>query len=228
MFTWLSSSSGTWPKFGVRPVLQWAAIRRVRVGVEDPPARRSRGRSRRAARRPSAETPTLPAVCARPTSGTLGDVQGVVHAIHVSDGGVPKRPIDVAEIGLRGVAGDRQANRKHHGAPWQALCLWSLEVIEELRAEGHPIEPGFAGENLTIRGLDWSALVPGLRLRIGPSVLAEVTAYAIPCKHNGPWFRDGDFLRMSNDRHPGSSRIYTSVEAGGRVVPGDPVVVLDR
>ena len=152
--------------------------------------------------------------------------EGVVHAIHVSDGGVPKTPIDEAEIGPRGVVGDRQANRKHHGAPWQALCLWSLEVIEELQAEGHPIAPGYAGENLTISGLDWSAMVPGVRLRIGASVLAEVTAYAIPCKYNAAWFVGRDFNRMSNDRHPGSSRIYTSVSAGGRVVPGDPVVVL--
>ena len=58
---------------------------------------------------------------------------GVVHRIHVSDGGVPKLPVDAADIGLRGVAGDRQQNRKHHGAPWQALCLWSLEVIQELQ-----------------------------------------------------------------------------------------------
>ena len=153
-------------------------------------------------------------------------MQGIVHRIHVSDGGVPKLPVDGAEIGVRGVVGDRQRNRKYHGAPWQALCLWSLEVIEELQAEGHPIQPGFAGENLTISGLDWAAMVPGVRLQIGPSVLAEVTAYAIPCKHNAPWFRDRDFLRMSNDRHPGSSRIYASVSVGGRVVPGDAVVVL--
>ena len=154
-------------------------------------------------------------------------MQGVVAAIHVSDGGVPKLPVPSAEIGLRGVVGDRQKNRKHHGAPWQALCLWSLEVIEELQAEGHPIGPGYAGENLTISGIDWSLMVPGVRLRIGPSVLAEVTAYAIPCKHNAAWFLDRDFNRMSNDRHPGSSRVYTSVSAGGPVVPGDAVVVLD-
>ena len=153
-------------------------------------------------------------------------MHGVVHAIHVSDGGVPKRPVAEAEVGLRGVVGDRQGNRKHHGAPWQALCLWSLEVIEELQAEGHPIAPGFAGENLTISGLDWSAMVPGVRLRIGETVHAEVTAYAIPCKHNAEWFLGRDFLRMSNDRHPGSSRVYASVSAGGPVVPGDPVVVL--
>ena len=146
--------------------------------------------------------------------------------MHVSDGGVPKLPVASAEIGLRGVVGDRQRNRKYHGAPSQALCLWSLEVIEELQAEGHPIAPGYAGENLTVSGLEWAAMVPGVRLRIGSSVHAEVTAYAIPCKHNAGWFLGGDFRRMSNDRHPGSSRVYTSVSVGGRVVPGDPVVVL--
>lgn len=99
-------------------------------------------------------------------------------------------------------------------------------MIQELQAEGHPIEPGFAGENLTISGIDWAAMVPGVQLRIGSTVLAEVTAYAIPCKHNAAWFVGGAVKRMSNDRHPGSSRVYTSVSEGGPVVPGDPVVVL--
>ena len=37
-----------------------------------------------------------------------------------------------------------------HGGPERALCLFSLERILELQAEGHPIFPGAAGENITI------------------------------------------------------------------------------
>jgi MOSC domain-containing protein YiiM len=150
-----------------------------------------------------------------------------VHRIHTSDGGVPKTAVaGPVVVGPRGLEGDRQRNRKHHGAPWQALCLWSLEVIEALQAEGHPIEPGFAGENLTIAGADWSAMEPGVRLRIGDEVEVELTAYAVPCKHNAAWFLAGDFLRMSEDRHPGSSRVYAAVQRTGVVRPGDPVVVV--
>jgi len=49
-----------------------------------------------------------------------------VHQINTSDGGVPKLPVPTAEVGLRGVVGDRQADTKYHGSPDQALCLYSL------------------------------------------------------------------------------------------------------
>lgn len=62
-----------------------------------------------------------------------------------------------------------------HRHAWQALCLWSAEVIDELRAEGHQLAPGNAGENLTLSGLDWGARRPGTRVRAG-SLLAEPQA----------------------------------------------------
>jgi MOSC domain-containing protein YiiM len=149
---------------------------------------------------------------------------GSVAQINASDGGVPKLPIDEAEIGERGVVGDRQAARKHHGRPLQALCLWSTEVIDDLRGEGHPIHPGAAGENLTLSGVDWATIRPGVRLLVGEA-LAEVSAYAVPCKKNARWFVGRDFNRMSQDRHPGSSRVYAWVLEPGRVRTGDPVTV---
>jgi MOSC domain-containing protein YiiM len=149
---------------------------------------------------------------------------GVVAQISTSDGGVPKHPVDEAEIGERGVLGDRQAARQHHGRPLQALCLWSSDVLDDLRAEGHPIAPGAAGENLTLAGLDWSTIRPGTRLLIG-EVLAEVSAYAQPCKKNARWFTGGDFNRMSQAHHPGWSRVYAWVLEPGRVRTGDPVTV---
>lgn len=150
--------------------------------------------------------------------------QGTLAQISVSHGGVPKLAVDEAEIGDRGVVGDRQAERKHHGRPLQALCLWSLETIEALQREGHPIHPGSAGENLTLAGLDWPTIRPGTQLLVG-EVLAEVSAYATPCKKNAQWFVGGDFGRMGHDRHPGWSRVYAWVLEPGRVRLGDPVVV---
>jgi MOSC domain-containing protein YiiM len=154
-----------------------------------------------------------------PTSGT-----GRVDQINVSDGGVPKRPVDRATVGPRGIVGDRQAARKHHGRPWQALCLWSAEVIERLRQEGHPIAPGLAGENLTIAGIDWTDMRPGLRLRIG-EVLAETSVWSLPCTKNAQWFRDGDFRRMEHTRERGVSRMYAWVLEGGDIAIGDAVTV---
>ncbi len=150
--------------------------------------------------------------------------EGVVAQLNASDGGVPKKPIEVDEVGDRGLVGDRQASRRHHGRPLQALCVWSVEVIDALRAEGHPIEPGAAGENLTLAGIAWSTIRPGTQLLVG-EVLAEISAWATPCKKNAPWFADRDFNRMHHDRHPGWSRAYAWVREPGTIRQGDPVIV---
>jgi len=148
---------------------------------------------------------------------------GVVRQLSASGGGVPKLAINHAEIDLGGVTGDRQATRVHHGRPWQALCIWSSEVIATLAAEGHQIGPGSAGENITVTGLDWNDVRPGVRLEVG-SVLCQVTAYAVPCAQNAHWFRDRDFSRIHHSRGP-VSRVYAVVIRPGTVCPGDAVVL---
>lgn len=152
---------------------------------------------------------------------------GRIHQITISPGGVPKLPVDHAEVGLRGIIGDDHTDKVHHGHPDQALCVWSLEVIEALQAEGHPIGPGYAGENITVAGLDWTLVVPGVTLLIGDSVVAPVTAPAAPCSTNAEWFLERNFRRMSHERHPGWSRMYTSVTTGGSIRVGDPVRVVE-
>lgn len=154
--------------------------------------------------------------------GGDGDAKhGVVAGLFLSDGGVPKTAVDSVEIGWRGVLGDRQASRQHHGRPWQAICLWSADIVADLAQAGHPIRPGSAGENVSIRGLDWSAAKPGARLTLGTAVLA-LSAYAIPCSKNARWFADGDYERMSHERSD-RSRLYARVLQPGRVSIGDRV-----
>ena len=141
-----------------------------------------------------------------------------------SGGGVPKSAVPSATVGRHGVEGDQQAERRHHGRPFQALCLWSDDVIGALRAEGHTIYPGAAGENLTVAGIDWATIRPGVRVQIG-GVLAEISAFATPCAKNAQWFTDGSFRRIDHHLHPGASRAYAWVIEGGTVAPGDPVLV---
>ncbi len=148
-----------------------------------------------------------------------------VHQINVSDGGVPKRPVFEAKVLTAGVEGDRQENLKFHGGPDRALCLYSLELIERLQDEGHPIDAGSRGENLTLVGLEWNLIRPGLRLSVGPDLLIEVTSYAGPCHKNRRWFRDGDWSRISQKNNPGWSRVYARVLREGIVRPGDLVAI---
>jgi len=98
-------------------------------------------------------------------------VSAHVHQLSVSNGGVPKLPVPEAEVTPGGIVGDRQRNRLFHGGPKRAVCLFPLEEIERLRAEGHPISPGTTGENVTVAGLPWDRVRPGARLALGAEVV---------------------------------------------------------
>ncbi|HMO25741.1 MAG TPA: MOSC domain-containing protein [Tepidisphaeraceae bacterium] len=150
-----------------------------------------------------------------------------VHQISLNpEGGVPKHAVPRATVHTGGVAGDRQRNLKVHGGPERAVCLFSLERIQALQAEGHPIVPGSTGENLTIAGLDWDAIVPGTKLRIGEEVELEVLSYTAPCSNIADSFTARQFKRMSQKVHPGWSRVYARVLNEGDVRAGDVVRVM--
>jgi MOSC domain-containing protein YiiM len=149
---------------------------------------------------------------------------GVLSQISVSPGGVPKNPVASASVGRRGVEGDSQAARVHHGRPWQAVCLWSSDVIETLIGEGHPIFAGACGENLTLSGIDWAKMRPGVVVEIG-DVVIRVSAPSEPCSKNAQWFIDGEISRIHHDRNRGSSRWYGSVEQTGSIRAGDSVTL---
>ena len=90
---------------------------------------------------------------------------GVIHSVNVSEnGGVPKLPIRAAIIRFEGVEGDHNKFRteRKDGDPGRAVNLFSLERIEQLQREGHTIEVGSTGENLTIEGVDWDILEVGM------------------------------------------------------------------
>ena len=151
---------------------------------------------------------------------------GRIVQISVSPGGVPKRPVESADVTAGGVAGDAQRDLEHHGGPDRALCLFPMELIRTLQAEGHPITPGQIGENLTVEGLDWDTVAPGVRLLLGEDVLVEVTRYTSPCGNIRAAFTGGNYARVSQKRHPGASRVYARVLRTGAIRRGDPVRLL--
>jgi MOSC domain-containing protein YiiM len=150
---------------------------------------------------------------------------GILHAINVSNGGVPKLPRPGAWIRTTGVEGDRQEDQVYHGGPDRAVCLYSLDLIEALQGEGHPIVPGAIGENLTIQGIDWTEVRPDARLEIGDVVL-EITRSTTPCHKIAAAFAGGEFTRVSQKVHPGWSRYYARVLREGIVTVGDRVVLV--
>ena len=151
---------------------------------------------------------------------------GRIVQVSVSAGGVPKTAVERARVTSHGLEGDRHRDHEHHGGPERAVCIFSVEAIEALKAEGHPVVPGGLGENLTIAGLDWSAVVPDAILKIGDDLVVQITRYTSPCVNITRSFLHGDYSRVSQKRHPGSSRVYARVLAPGSVKAGDPVRLL--
>lgn len=152
-------------------------------------------------------------------------VVGRVTGLQRSGGGVPKGPVERAVVRATGMEGDRQANRKYHGGPERALCLYSQERLDALSDEGHPIGRGTLGENVTIQGLPWHRVRPGTRMRLG-NVEAEVTAYAAPCRKIAYAFTDADFTRVGQKVNPGWSRVYVRIATEGEIAVGDHVILL--
>lgn len=150
---------------------------------------------------------------------------GTVTSLNRSLGGVPKQPVAEARVTRVGMEGDRQRNLKYHGGPDRALCLYSADLLTALRGEGHAALPGTLGENVTIAGVDWRLLRPGVRLRIGP-IGIEVTSFTMPCRNIAPVFADRRSGRVSELKHPGWSRVYARVLEEGLVRIGDAVVLL--
>jgi MOSC domain-containing protein YiiM len=155
-----------------------------------------------------------------------GDILwGRVFQINVSNGGVPKLARQQAEVTRLGLVGDRQEETDVHGGADRAVCLYSLERILALQAEAHPIFPGAIGENLTLSGIVWEQVIPGIRLRLGETVILETTRFTTPCNNLIPFFIGGDYSRVAHKRYPGWSRLYARVLQPGSLRVGDRVFI---
>lgn len=151
-----------------------------------------------------------------------------VHQISVSKGGVPKLSVSAAKVSLQGLEGDWQNDRKHHGGPDRAVCLFPLSLIELLRSEGHPIMSGTVGENLTLDGIaieEWAKLGPGTRLHFSGGVQLEVVSYCAPCSTIRNSFAGLEFNRIKQELHPGQSRLYARVLQEGSIAQGEACVI---
>lgn len=153
-------------------------------------------------------------------------IAGRVFQINASPGGLPKLGQLQANVNSLGLANDHQADTQVHGGPERAICLYSLEQILLLQAEGHPIFPGAIGENLTLSGLDWAQIEPGKRLKVGSNVLIEITRYTTPCNNLEPYFLNADYSRVSEKQNPGWSRVYARVLQSGEIKVGDEVSLI--
>ena len=133
--------------------------------------------------------------------------------IFISNGGVPKTPVQSVKIDYQGLVGDNQHDKKHHGGVMRAVCVLEDKILKKLQTEGHPISPGSTGENLLVSGYD---LKIGSIFSIGEAEL-EVVSAATPCKTIRDSFTNGNFNRLSHKKYPGDTRWYCKVLRTGNI-----------
>ena len=96
---------------------------------------------------------------------------------------IVKRPVSGSVfVGQGGLAGDEQADRKHHGGPDKAVLGYSAEHYPLWNAEfpDNEFGPGGFGENLTISGIDESACCIGDVIQVGDCKL-QISQPRQPC-----------------------------------------------
>lgn len=153
---------------------------------------------------------------------------GRVASVNVSNGGVPKRPVPRAYVQRMGLDTDGHYEPEPvHGGMDGAVCIYSMESIARVAADGHRAFPGAYGENLTLEGIELAELQPGDRLTIGDGGLVlQITDYANPCQTIAHWFVERRIASISSKVAPADSRWYARVVAEGPVARGDAVEVV--
>ncbi len=154
-------------------------------------------------------------------------MSGRVVSVNVSNGGVPKRPIGRAWATHGGLDTDSHFEPEPaHGGPAAALCLYSVESLARVAADGHRAFPGAFGENLTLEGIEMAELAPGDRLEVGDDGLVlEITKHSEPCQTIAHWFVERRIARIGSKLNPQDARWYARVLVEGWVAEGDRVEV---
>lgn len=128
----------------------------------------------------------------------------------------------------RGIFGDEQADRVHHGGPDKALHHYPFDHYERWgRDSDHPDlqAPGTFGENISTLGLCEDDVCVGDRFRLG-TALVEISQARKPC------WKQGDRLGWTQlpslmVREGRSGWYYRVIEEGG-VEAGEPLTLLER
>lgn len=102
------------------------------------------------------------------------------------------------------------------------------ELIDELVERGFTVAAGVMGENITTRGIDLLGLPQGSLLRVGDSVVLEVTGLRNPCAQlDGiqPGLMKATLDRDAEGNLIRKAGIMTIVLEGGEVCSGDAIHV---
>lgn len=130
--------------------------------------------------------------------------------------GTRKQTVDrVKAISNYGIEGDAHAGDWH-----RQVSFLASESIEQSRQAGLDVSFGDFAENIATTGIDWKKIAVGTRVRLGSSVLVEITQIGKECKTRcAIFYQAGDCIMPKEG-------VFGKVIQGGDIRCGDEVEIL--
>lgn len=130
--------------------------------------------------------------------------------------GTRKQTVErVNVIAGHGIEGDAHAGDWH-----RQVSFLASESIEQSKNEGLKVTFGDFAENIATVGIDWKKIPVGTRVRLGKSVLVEITQIGKECKTRcAIFYQAGDCIMPREG-------VFGKVIDGGPICCGDEIEVL--
>ena len=132
--------------------------------------------------------------------------------------GTRKTPVDEIFISKdHGLEGDAHAGKWH-----RQVSFLSSESIEAARQQGLDVTFGDFAENIATTGIDWKTIPVGARIKLGSTVLVEITQIGKEC-HNrcAIYYKAGDCIMPREG-------VFARVLEEGNIRCGDEIQIVQE
>ena len=131
--------------------------------------------------------------------------------------GTRKAPVSEAFLSKdHGLEGDAHAGKWH-----RQVSFLASESIAEARRQGLDVSFGDFAENVATAGIDWKTLPVGTRVRLGSTVLVEVTQIGKECHHKcAIYYQAGDCIMPREG-------VFARVLQEGKIRCGDEIQIVE-
>ena len=115
-----------------------------------------------------------------------------------------------------GLEGDAHAGDWH-----RQISFLAAESIQSAREKGLAVDFGDFAENVATEGVDWKTLAVGTRVKLGSTVVVEVSQIGKTChKPCAIYYQAGDCIMPREG-------VFARVIRGGEIACGDVVALLE-
>jgi MOSC domain-containing protein YiiM len=130
--------------------------------------------------------------------------------------GTRKTPVKEAFISKdHGLQGDAHAGKWH-----RQVSFLASESIETARRKGLDVTFGDFAENIATAGIDWKTIPVGTRVRLGGSVLVEITQIGKECRRKcAIYYQAGDCIMPREG-------VFARVLKEGKIKCGDDIQIV--